>query len=658
MLKEILELRQEINHHNYLYYVKNSPEISDYDFDVMLKKLEKLETENPEFFDENSPTLRVGNDLSNEFEKGKHVYPMLSLANTYSLEELEAFDTRVKKLVSNPEYVVELKFDGTSISLTYTSGELERALTRGDGTEGDDVTANVRTIKSIPLCIPELKDVESFEVRGEIMMFKDVLKQLNKEKLKLEEEPYANTRNAASGSLKNSKSSEVAKRKLDGFFYQLIGESFKTEKHIQNLELIEQFGFKGGLEYVKVCKTISEVLKHIEYIGSIRQGLPFDIDGVVIKVNNLQQREELGFTSKTPRWATSFKFKAEEVSTKLLSIDFQVGRTGKITPVANLEPVLVAGTTVSRATLHNIEQLVLLGVQIGHNILLKKGGEVIPYIIGIDESLEYNEKELVEITIPKECPCCNTGLTWSKTEVDLICTNKHCTDRVKQQVEHFGSKENMNIGELGEGTVDKLVDSGLVEELFHLYYLSVQDILTIPGFAEKSAQSLYRNIQKSKSQSYQKVLSSLGVSGIGKTSSKLLCKHFKSIDDLASASLTQLMSIDGIGEITAVSILEFFEQDYYIIEELQKVGLNFSETEVKEVGSKLVGKTIVVTGTLSKPRDYFESLIEQNGGKKGSSISSKTSYLLYGESAGSKLQKGTDLGVPLITEEMFWKMIS
>jgi len=667
MIKEeiksrIKHLRDTINHHNYLYYVLAQPEISDFEYDLLLKELIELENNNPEFFDELSPTQRVGNDISKEFVQVVHKYPMLSLGNSYSKEEIADFEGRIRKVLPDAdiEYICELKYDGVAIGISYKNGILERAVTRGDGVQGDDVTNNVKTIKSIPLILRNDNFPSEFEIRGEILLPHKSFDKINKERENSGEQPFANPRNAAAGTLKLQKSSEVAKRPLDCYLYFVLGEKLPFHSHYENLTEAKKWGFKIP-EHIQKCKNIDEIFDYINYWDIERKNLPFDIDGVVIKVNSYKQQEQLGFTAKSPRWAIAYKFKAEQAKTRLLSIDYQVGRTGAITPVANLEPVLLAGTTVKRASLHNFDQIQLLDIRLNDYVFVEKGGEIIPKIVGVDK--DSRRADSSEIEFIKYCPECNTELIRIEGEAKHYCPNETgCPPQIKGRIEHFISRKAMNIN-AAEATVEALVDKGLINDSADLYTLTKEDILTLERFAEKSATNLVESIEESKKTPFYKLLFALGIRYVGETVAKTLANEFKSLDAIKNANVDELISVNEIGERIASSITDYFknEKNIYLIEKLKEAGVQLESNEpiVNVASNKLNGQTFVISGTFEKhSRDELKDLIEKHGGKNTGSISAKTNFLLAGENIGpSKLEKVKKLKIPVINEDDFIKMI-
>ena len=660
--KKINELRKQLAQHNHLYYVESNQQISDYDYDMMMKELQELENQHPAFFDPNSPTQRVGSDLNKEFEQVKHKYDMLSLSNTYNEGELRDFDHRVKKLIGeDPIYACELKFDGTAIGLTYKNGVFERGVTRGDGIFGDDVSSNVRTIKSIPLKLLGNNFPDEFEIRGEIFMSKKVFAQINEQRISAGEAPYINPRNTASGSLKVQNSAEVAKRKLDCFLYYMLGENLPSDSHTENLQNAKKWGFKIS-KHGKVAKNIDQVLEYINYWDKERENLPYDIDGIVIKVDSLSKQKQLGFTSKSPRWAISYKFLAERVATKLLSINYQVGRTGAITPVANLEPVFIAGTTVKRASLHNADQIELLDIRLNDTVFVEKGGEIIPKVVGVDnEARSESSKKVAYIT---ECPECGSKLVRQEGEAKHYCPNEYaCPPQIKGKIEHFISRKAMNIDGLGAETIDLLFEEGLLRDVSDLYELKKEQLMPLERLGEKSAENIIKGVEESKAVPFNKLLFALGIRYVGATVAKKLASGMGSIDALANAKVEELVEIDEIGERIAESVVEYFnlEKSQILIEKLKHFGLDFINKE-SDVGktNKLKDLSIVISGVFEKySRDELKEMITKNGGKNTGSISKKTDYLLAGDKIGpSKLEKANKLGVKIINEDEFIAMLN
>jgi DNA ligase (NAD+) len=657
----IVFLRSELQQHNHNYYVLDKPTISDFEFDMLLNELIDLEKQNPQFYDANSPTQRVGGELIKSFDTVAHEYRMLSLGNTYSAEELVDFDKRITKLVETDiEYVCELKYDGVSISLKYENGELKQALTRGNGTQGDDVTVNVKTINSIPL---KLKgDYPSkFEIRGEIFLPHEGFDQMNEKRIAHYLEPFANPRNAASGSVKMQDSKEVAKRPLDCFLYYLLGKELPSQRHYENLQNAREWGFKIPHE-IEVCSSIDKVIDFVNYWDNKRHHLPYDIDGIVIKVNDLRLQEQMGFTAKSPRWAISYKFKAEQVSTVLNEITYQVGRTGAITPVANLEPVLLAGTVVKRASLHNADQISKLDIRVGDKVYVEKGGEIIPKIVGV----ALKERDL--FSQPTEyishCPECNTQLVRSEGDAKHYCTNDlMCPPQIKGKFEHFISKKAMDIDGIGPETIDLLFENQLIASIPDLYDLKKEDLLPFKKEGEKWASNIIEGLEQSKAIPFERLLFALGIRYVGETVSKILVKEFQHIDHLMIADKERLENVDEIGEKIAESVVLYFQnrENIKLIDRLKNQGLCFEiGEESKAISSQLSGMSIVISGVFSHfSRDELKKLIEQHGGKNVSSISKKTTFVVAGENMGpSKLQKAEKLNVPLLSEDEFIKKIS
>ena len=660
---QIENLRQELHQHNYNYYVLDAPEISDYDFDMKLNALQELEKAHPEYKDPNSPTMRVGGEVTKNFMTVVHDFPMYSLSNSYSKEDLQEWETRIQKIIEEPvEFTCELKYDGASISLTYEDGEFLRAVTRGDGTQGDEVTHNVKTIRSVPLKLKGDNYPGRFDIRGEIVLPYEGFAKLNAERVELGEEPYANPRNTASGSLKLQDSAEVAKRPLLCLLYNLTGDNLGVSTQMESLNKSREWGFNVPKE-AQVAKSIDEVFAYINYWDEHRRDLPYETDGVVVKVNNLQHQEELGYTAKSPRWAMAYKFKAEQVSTTLNEITYQVGRTGAITPVANLDPVQLAGTTVKRASLHNADQIEKLDIREGDVVFVEKGGEIIPKIIGVD--FKERDPESSEPTVYlKECPECETPLERKEGEALHFCPNTEgCPPQIIGRIQHFISRKAMDIEGLGGETVALLVRENLIEDYADLYTLSKEDILPLERMAEKSAENLIKGVEASKEIPFERVLYGLGIRFVGETVAKKLVKAFKSIDVLAFASLENLVAVDEIGERIAQSVVDFFNDDAnkFRIDRLRSYGLNLeiSEEELEGQSSKLIDLTLVISGVFQKvSRKELQDLIEKHGGKNTSSISKKTDYLIAGENMGpSKRTKAENLGVKIITEEEFLTMV-
>ena len=656
--ERILTLREALHRHNRLYYVENAPEISDFEFDTLMRELQDLEIQHPEYADENSPTQRVGSDRTSEFKSVKHRYPMLSLSNTYSLEELSEFVERIEREEGETEFVCELKFDGTAISLTYEDGRLLRAVTRGDGEEGDDVTANVRTIGSVPLTLTENYPAE-FEIRGEIFMPYASFDRLNAEREERGEALFANPRNAAAGTLKQQQSAIVAKRGLDCTLYQIASRELPFSSHWQALEAAKQWGFKIS-EHARICRSKSEIEEFITYWDSARKELPYPTDGIVIKVNDFTKRRRLGFTAKSPRWAVAYKFKAEQALTRLLSVDFQVGRTGAITPVANLEPVLLAGTTVKRATLHNAEQIAALDIRLGDMVYVEKGGEIIPKITEVELSERKPDSKPFEYITT--CPECGTELVRYEGEAKHYCPNQGgCRPQILGRIVHFIRRKALDIDGLGNETVELLHESGLVSNIADLYDLRAVDLATLPRLGEKSAENIIRSIAASKEVPFARVLFGLGIRFVGETTAKHLAQHFKNIDAVISASKEQLLEAEEVGDKIADAIMEYFadENNITIIERLRSAGVQF-EQEAKVLHSNsLEGKNIVISGKfINHTRDGLKELIELHGGKNQSGVSANTDFIVAGENMGpAKLQKAAKLGVKILSEEEFIALI-
>jgi len=661
--EKIKALRKELNQHNHNYYVLDNATISDYDFDMKLTELQKLEDENPQFFDSNSPTQRVGGEVTNDFENVTHENRMYSLANSYSLEDLQDWEKRMLKIigVENLEYTCELKFDGASINLTYKNGNLKTAVTRGDGFIGDNVTPNIKTIKSIPLKINGTEFLNNFEIRGEIILpFKGFIK-MNEERVANGEEPYRNPRNTASGSLKLKESREVAKRPLDCLLYHVVTDETKYKTHFEILNEAKNNGFKVPSE-MKLCKSIDEVFEFINFWDKKRSELPYETDGVVVKVNNLHYQNEIGFTSKTPKWAIAYKFKAEQVSTKLNGISYQVGRTGAITPVANLEPVELAGTTVKRASLHNADQIELLNIRINDTVFVEKGGEIIPKIVGVDLDLRPTNSEPVKYAT--NCPDCDAKLVRTDGDAKHYCPNKNgCKTQINGRIQHFISRKAMNIDGIGNETVELLFDAGLIKNYADLYDLELEQILPLERMAQKSAENIIKGLDASKQIPFEKVLFAIGIRFCGATVSKKLAKHFKNIDNLAKADFETLKNVDEIGEKIAESVIEYFkeEDNINLINRLKNKGLQFAVSENNtSVSNKLEGFKFVVSGVFSKfSRKDLKQSIEDNGGKNSGSLSSKTDYLIAGDKMGpAKKVKAEKLGIKVISEEDYVALIS
>ena len=658
----IYELRELLHQHNYNYYVLNSPVIRDQEFDQLMRELQDLEAKHPECMDENSPTMRVGSDLNKDFQQVLHKYPMLSLANTYSEAEVTEFYDRVKGLLNEEfEICCEMKFDGTSISLTYENGKLVRAVTRGDGAKGDDVTDNVKTIRTIPLVLHGDDYPAEFEIRGEILMPWKVFDDLNKEREAREESLFANPRNAASGTLKSQNSSVVASRKLDAYLYYLLGENLPDAGHYENMQTAKKWGFKVS-EVMKKCHTLEEIFEYIRYWDVERKNLPVATDGIVLKVNSLRQQKHLGYTAKSPRWAIAYKFQAERACTRLNKVTYQVGRTGAITPVANLDSVQLAGTVVKRASLHNADIIAGLDLHVGDMVYVEKGGEIIPKIVGVD--LDARSSEGMPVEFITHCPECGCALVRYEGEAAHYCPNETaCPPQIKGKIEHFISRKAMNIDGLGPETVDLLYQEGLIHTAADLYTLQEEDILKLDRMGKKSAENILKGINASKDVPFERVLFALGIRFVGETTAKTLAKAFPSIDALSSATLDNLIHVDEIGEKIAQSIILYFadEKNQQIIASLKAAGLQFSKSEEDLQGftDKLAGRSIVISGVFTHhSRDEYKELIERHGGKNVGSISKKTSFILAGENMGpAKLEKAQKLGVTIMNEEDFLRLI-
>ena len=662
-VKEQIEaLRSELEQHNYNYYVLSAPTISDKEFDEKMKELQDLEAAHPEYYDPNSPTQRVGSDLSKEFEQVQHRYPMLSLGNTYSEEEVRDFYERTERSLNEPfEIVAELKYDGTSISLWYEKGRLVRAVTRGDGSKGDDVTANVKTIRSVPLRLRGNDYPEEVEIRGEILLPWAEFDRLNKEREEQEEPLFANPRNAASGTLKQQNPTIVAARKLDAYLYYVLGEHLPADTHYGNLEAARRWGLKIP-DVIKVCHNLQDIFDYIHYWDTERKNLPVATDGIVLKVNSLRQQKNLGFTAKSPRWAIAYKFQAERAETRLNSVSFQVGRTGAVTPVANLEPVLLAGTVVKRASLHNADIIEGLDLHIGDQVYVEKGGEIIPKIVGVNteaRTMMIGEK----VRFITRCPECKTPLVRPEGEAAHYCPNDSgCPPQIKGRIEHFVTRKAMNIN-IGPETVEDLFNVGLVKNIADLYDLRITDLLTLERWAEKSARNLMNSLRESKAVPFERVLYALGIRYVGETVAKRLASSFHSIDRLMEASFEQLVDVDEIGDRIAQSVVAYFSdaENRQIVERLRAQGLQMevSEEVLANRSERLKGLTFVISGTFTQhSRDEYKAMIEQHGGKNTGSVSGKTSYILAGENMGpAKLEKAAKLGVRIIREDEFLKMI-
>ena len=656
----IEKLKKEINDHNYNYYVLNKPRISDFQYDVLLKELIDLEEKYPEYRTDDSPSRRVGSDITREFRQVKHKYPMLSLSNTYSEEEVYDFNKRVTGALGREvDYVCELKYDGASISLTYKDGTLDTAVTRGDGEMGDDVTNNVSTIRSIPLKLRNNYPPE-FIIRGEIFLPVDGFKKLNDELVKKGEQPFANPRNTAAGTIKMQDPSIVASRQLDCYLYYVLGENLPFDNHYDNLQKAREWGFRIPGE-ISLCKGMSEVMDYIKQWDVKRETLPFEIDGVVIKVNSIEYQEKLGSTAKSPRWAIAYKFKAEQARTKLLSVTFQVGRTGTVTPVANLEPVSLAGTVVKRASLHNEAQIKLLNLHINDTVYVEKGGEIIPKIVGVDVNEREDNAEVVEFI--NHCPECGSPLRKLSGEASHYCPNIYeCPPQIKGRIEHYISRKAMDIDGLGEETTDLLYRSELLSDIADLYTLRKESIAELERMGEKSAANILKSIEKSKSAPFHKVLYALGIRFVGETVAKLLADHFGSIDSLSEAGYDELINVPEIGDKIAGSIINYFKSpnNIEVLERLRKYGVNMESGGQKKVESDILeGKSIVISGEFDKhSREEYKSIIEENGGKNVSSVSSNTSFILAGRNMGpSKREKAEKLGISIMNENDFLKLL-
>ena len=660
---KIKALREALEQHNYNYYVLSAPTISDREFDEMMKELQVLEEAHPEYADPHSPTQRVGSDLSKEFEQVVHKYPMLSLGNTYSEDEVKDFYERIARDLNEPfEIVAELKYDGTSISLTYEDGRLVRAVTRGDGTRGDDVTANVKTIRSVPLKLMGDRYPATCERRGEILLPWAEFDRLNKEREEQEEPLFANPRNAASGTLKQQNPAVVAARKLDAYFYYLLGEELPAETHFDNLEAARSWGFKIP-NVIRVCNSLEDIYDYIAYWDVERKNLPVATDGIVLKVNSLRQQRNLGFTAKSPRWAIAYKFQAERAVTRLNSVSFQVGRTGAVTPVANLEPVLLAGTTVKRASLHNADIIEGLDLHLGDKVFVEKGGEIIPKIVGVDveaRGLLVGDK----VRFIRSCPECGTPLMRPEGEAAHYCPNEAgCPPQIKGKIEHFVTRRAMNIN-MGPETVEDLYEAGYIKDTADLYTLEIADLLRLERWADKSARNLMASLEESKQVPFERVLYGLGIRFVGETVAKRLVSAFHSMEQLEQASFEDLTAVDEIGERIARSIIAYFadERNRTLVNRLMEYGLQMSVPEEKLANrsEKLKGLSIVISGTFAKhSRDEYKAMIEQHGGKNSGSVSGKTDYILAGDNMGpAKLEKAAKLGVKIINEDEFLNMIA
>ena len=657
--QRIEELRRQLDYHNHKYYVENAPEISDFDFDAMMRELQELEREHPEYADPASPTLRVGSDLGAEFRTVRHRYPMLSLGNTYSLDELHEFLGRIEREAGATDYVCELKFDGTAISLTYEHGRLVQALTRGDGVEGDDVTANVRTVRSVPLRLRGEGWPELFEIRGEVLMPYASFDRLNAEREANGEQLFANPRNAAAGTLKQQQSAVVARRGLDCTLYQLTGDNLPFATHWESLEKAREWGFKVSGE-ARICRSVAEIDAFIAHWDEARRQLPFPTDGVVVKVNDFAVRRQLGFTAKAPKWAVAYKFKAEQALTRLESVSFQVGRTGAVTPVANLDPVLLAGTTVRRATLHNAEQMALLDIRPGDMVYVEKGGEIIPKITGVE--LSERPADSRPFSYIDRCPECGTPLVRYEGEAKHYCPNQSgCRPQIIGRILHFIRRKAMDIEGLGEETVELLYDNALLHDIADLYDLRAEQLAPLPRLGEKSADNIIRSIRRSAEVPFRRVLFGLGIRFVGETTAKYLAEHFRSLEAVMHASREELVEADEVGGKIADAILEYFADagNLRIIDRLRRAGVQF-EAAARELASEsLAGKSLVVSGRFSRSRDEMKELIERHGGRNLAAVSGSVDYLVAGEKTGpAKLKKAEKLGIRILSEEEFLRLVA
>ena len=660
--ERILQLRSELHEHNRRYYVLNSPTISDYEFDMLLKELQQLEEEHPDMYDATSPTLRVGSDITKEFRQVQHTYPMLSLGNTYSKEEVADFYDRVSRSLNEEfEICCELKFDGTSISLTYEDGKLVRAVTRGDGEKGDDVTANVKTIRTVPLVLAGEGWPREFEIRGEVLMPWNVFEALNEERARNEEPLFANPRNAASGTLKLQDSSVVAKRRLDAYLYFMLGEQLPAEGHFENLQIAAEWGFKVSSTTCK-CATLDEVFSFIDRMDVERKNLPFATDGIVLKVNSLRQQKNLGYTAKSPRWAIAYKFQAEKALTRLNEVTYQVGRTGVVTPVANLDPVQLSGTVVKRASLHNADIIEKLDLHIGDMVYVEKGGEIIPKITGVDTDARFMLGQKVNFI--EKCPECGTPLVRVDGEAAHYCPNDtQCPPQIKGKIEHFVSRDAMNIDSIGPETVEMLFNYGLIKDIADIYTLCAEDLMFLPRMGAKSAENIVAAAKASLEVPFERVLFALGIRFVGATVAKRLARAFGNIDALMSATLEQLTAVEEIGERIAASVIAYFANDAHrmLVARLKEAGVKFElgEETLQARTTILQGKSIVISGVFSRhSRDEYKEMVESNGGKNVGSVSKSTSFILAGENMGpSKLEKANKLGVRIVSEDEFLAML-
>ncbi|WP_288891984.1 NAD-dependent DNA ligase LigA [uncultured Alistipes sp.] len=657
--RRIEELRRQLEFHNHKYYVENAPEISDFDFDRMMRELQELEAAHPEFADPDSPTARVGSDISAEFATVKHRYPMLSLSNTYSLDELHEFLERIERECGPAEYVCELKFDGTAISLTYENGRLLRAVTRGDGVQGDDVTANIRTVRSVPLRLRGSDWPAFFEIRGEVLMPYASFDKINAEREAAGEPLFANPRNAAAGTLKQQQSAVVARRGLDCTLYQLSGDGLPFETHWQSLQKAREWGFKVS-DYGRICRSAAEVDAFIAHWDEARRKLPFPTDGVVIKVNSFAERRKIGFTAKAPKWAVAYKFKAEQALTRLVSVDFQVGRTGAVTPVANLEPVQLAGTTVRRATLHNAEQMALLDIRPGDMVYVEKGGEIIPKITGVE--LAGRSADSRPFKYIDTCPECGTPLVRYEGEAKHYCPNQSgCRPQIIGRIIHFIRRKALDIDGLGEETVELLYENGLVHDISDLYDLRAEQLAPLPRLGEKSAENIVRSVRASLQVPFQRVLFGLGIRFVGETTAKYLADHFRSLDAVMHASREELVEADEVGGKIADAILDYFadSENLRIIGRLRDAGLQFEAEERALASEALAGKSFVISGKFADhSRDELKELIELHGGRNLAAVSASVDFIVAGENMGpAKLKKAEKLGVRIISEQEFIAML-
>lgn len=658
----ILELRELLHRHNHNYYVLNSPTIGDIEFDMLMRELQELEARHPDMYDPNSPTLRVGSDITKEFKQVQHRYPMLSLGNTYSKEEVADFFERVKRTLNEDfEICCELKFDGTSISLTYIDGKLVRAVTRGDGEKGDDVTANVKTIRTVPLVLSGSGYPAEFEIRGEVLMPWDVFERLNLERAGAGEQLFANPRNAASGTLKLQDSTVVAKRSLDAYLYFLLGDNLPADGHYENLEAAKEWGFKISDTTCK-CRTIDQVFAFIDRMDAERKNLSFATDGIVLKVNSLRQQKNLGYTAKSPRWAIAYKFQAESAVTRLNEVTYQVGRTGVVTPVANLDPVQLSGTVVRRASLHNADIIEKLDLYVGDMVYVEKGGEIIPKITGVDTAARFMLGE--KVTFITKCPECGTPLVRYDGEAAHYCPNElTCPPQIKGKIEHFVSREAMNIDSIGPETIEQLYNYGLIKSIADIYALQSEDLMFLPRMGEKSALNIINAVRASLQVPFERVLFALGIRFVGATVAKRLARAFGNIDALMDATFEQLTAVDEIGERIAGAVRAFFAKDenLQLVARLREAGLAFETTDEPgaEKSELLQGQSIVISGVFAHhSRDEYKDMIERNGGKNVGSVSKSTSFILMGENMGpSKLEKAQKLGVRLVTEDEFLLML-